>query len=171
MTSFPVLSRCVVSKYFDLKPLGSLTCNTSASMYRLFQKCYSCTYHSHMNIHFAQIHLEVQCHRHRRTRRGSPPAWKFSGQLCFSGQAQVDQKSWMQKGYSVQWKFSGQALFFTQAQSCSKILNGKKYIRYSETFQGKQGNYRICLGYNGTSRGLHKERYCRIDVMSELKCM
>ena len=24
-----------------------------------------------------------------------------------------------------------------QAQSCSKILNGKKYIQYSENFQGK----------------------------------
>jgi len=27
------------------------------------------------------------------------------------------------------------------------------------------------LAYNGTSRGLRKERYCRIDVISELKCM
>ena len=25
--------------------------------------------------------------------------------------------------------------------------------------------------YNGTSRGLHKERYCRIDIISELKCI
>ena len=25
--------------------------------------------------------------------------------------------------------------------------------------------------YNGTSRGLHEERYYRIDVISELKCM
>jgi len=24
------------------------------------------------------------------------------------------------------------------------------------------------FAYNGTSRGLHKERYCRIDVISEL---
>jgi len=28
---------------------------------------------------------------------------------------------------------------------------------------------RICL--SGTSRGLHKERCCRIDVSNELKCM
>jgi len=27
------------------------------------------------------------------------------------------------------------------------------------------------FAYNGTSRGLHKERYCRIDVISEIKCM
>ena len=25
--------------------------------------------------------------------------------------------------------------------------------------------------HNGTSRGLHKERYCRIDIISELKCI
>jgi len=27
------------------------------------------------------------------------------------------------------------------------------------------------FAFNGTSRGLHKERYCRIDIISELKCM
>jgi len=27
------------------------------------------------------------------------------------------------------------------------------------------------FAFNGTSRGLHKERYCRIEVISELKCM
>jgi len=27
------------------------------------------------------------------------------------------------------------------------------------------------FAYNGTSRGLHKERYCRIDITSELKCI
>jgi len=27
------------------------------------------------------------------------------------------------------------------------------------------------FAYNGTSRGLHKERYCRIDVIRELKCI
>jgi len=27
------------------------------------------------------------------------------------------------------------------------------------------------FAYNGTSRGLHKERYCPIDVISELKCV
>jgi len=27
------------------------------------------------------------------------------------------------------------------------------------------------FAYNGTSRGLYTERYCRIEVISELKCM
>ena len=27
------------------------------------------------------------------------------------------------------------------------------------------------FAYNSTSRGLHKERYCRIDIISELKCI
>jgi len=27
------------------------------------------------------------------------------------------------------------------------------------------------FAYNGTSRGLYKERYCRIQAISELKCM
>jgi len=27
------------------------------------------------------------------------------------------------------------------------------------------------FAYNGTSRELHKERYCRIDITSELKCI
>jgi len=27
------------------------------------------------------------------------------------------------------------------------------------------------FAYNGISRGLHKKRYCRFDVISELKCM
>jgi len=27
------------------------------------------------------------------------------------------------------------------------------------------------LAHNATSRGLHKERYCRIDIISELKCI
>jgi len=39
----------------------------------------------------------------------------------------------------------------------------------------KQGNYktdwRMFQAPFGTSSGLHKERYCRIDVISELKCM
>ena len=27
------------------------------------------------------------------------------------------------------------------------------------------------FAHNGASRGLHKERYCRIDIISELKCI
>jgi len=32
---------------------------------------------------------------------------------------------------------SGQPLFFRASASCSKLLNGKKYIQYRENFQGK----------------------------------
>ena len=54
--------------------------------------------------------------------------WKIPGQLWFSGQAQVAQKSWMIKNtYSIQWKIWGQ-LCFQDSASCSKILNDKKYI-------------------------------------------
>jgi len=61
----------------------------------------------------------------------------IQGTLCFSGQAQVAQNSWMLKVYSIEWKISGELCFPGQAQSCSKILNGKKYIQYSEQFQDK----------------------------------
>jgi len=33
--------------------------------------------------------------------------------------------------------FRGKLCFSRRAQSCSKILNGEKYIQYSEIFQGK----------------------------------
>ena len=62
---------------------------------------------------------------------------KISGQLCFLGQAKVAEKSWMIKNiYSVQW-IQGTLCFSGQAQSCSEILKVKKYIQYSENFQGK----------------------------------
>ena len=68
----------------------------------------------------------------------APRARKVPGQTLFSGQAQVAQKSWMIKNtYSIQWKNSRATLFFRASASCSKILNGKRYIRYSENFQGK----------------------------------
>ena len=38
------------------------------------------------------------------------------------------------------------AVFFRASASCSKILNGKKYIQYSEKFQGElffQGNRKL----------------------------
>jgi len=42
--------------------------------------------------------------------------------------------------------------FSGQAQSCSKILNGKTYIQYSEQFQGKlcfQGKRKLLKILNG----------------------
>jgi len=60
---------------------------------------------------------------------------KYSGNLCFSGQAQIDQNSWMWKGDSIQWKISGQ-LFFQDKRKLLKNSECKKYIPYSDIFQG-----------------------------------
>jgi len=61
---------------------------------------------------------------------------KFPGKLCFSGQAQIDQNSWMWKGDSIQLKILGQ-LFF---QGKRKLLKYPEWyeihIQYSEIFQG-----------------------------------
>ena len=64
-------------------------------------------------------------------------AVKYSRATLFSGQVYVTQNSRIIKIYSIQWKISGHPLFFRASASCSKILNGKKYIQYSENFQGK----------------------------------
>jgi len=63
-------------------------------------------------------------------RGGRPPprAWKISGQILFSGQALVAQKSWTPKKYLNTVKNSRATLFFRASASCSKILNNKKYI-------------------------------------------
>jgi len=39
--------------------------------------------------------------------------------------------------------------------------------------QGELNKGRVTteFAYDGTSRGLHKERYCRMDIISELKCI
>ena len=67
-------------------------------------------------------------------RGGRPPprVWKISGQLW---QAQVAQKSWMTKIISIHWKSPGQLCFLGQAQIV-KNPEYKKYIQYSENFQG-----------------------------------
>jgi len=92
----------------------------------------------------------------------STPAWRISGIILLSGQAQVAHNSWMIKNISIQWKISGQLCFSAQAQvaqmlndkkyAFSKWIQGtlffrasascsnpecKKYIQYSEKFQGK----------------------------------
>jgi len=58
------------------------------------------------------------------------------GTLCFSVQAQVVQNSWMWKVYSMHSKISGQPCWQSK-RSSSQILICKKYIQYSEKFQGK----------------------------------
>ena len=62
--------------------------------------------------------------------------WEISGQICFSGQAQVAQKYWMQKYIQSSEKFQGTLCFSGRAQ-VAQILNDKKYIQYSEKFYGK----------------------------------
>jgi len=62
---------------------------------------------------------------------------KIFGQLCFSGQALVAQKSWMiEKACSIQCKISGHPLFF-RASACTllKTPECKKYIPYSKKLQ------------------------------------
>jgi len=45
----------------------------------------------------------------------------------------------MQKVYSIYSEnFQEKLCFLEQAQSCSEILNGRKYIEYSEKFLGKR---------------------------------
>ena len=63
---------------------------------------------------------------------------KIFGQLRFSGQALVAQKSWMIKNAcSIKWKISGHPLFF-RVSACIllKTPECKKYIQYSEKLQG-----------------------------------
>jgi len=62
--------------------------------------------------------------------------WYFNtvrilGQICFSVQAQVAQKYWMQKYIQSSEKFQGTLCFSGEAQ-VAQILNDKKYIQYSE---------------------------------------
>jgi len=61
----------------------------------------------------------------------------FQGKLCF----QVKHKSIkilnIKSTFTTVKIFRATLFFSGQAQSCSKILNGKKYIQYSEKFQEK----------------------------------
>jgi len=69
---------------------------------------------------------------HRLGGGGGLPASQlenFRDNSVFSGQAQVAQKCWMIKNIcSLQW-IQGTLCLSGHAQSCSKILNGKKYIQ------------------------------------------
>ena len=85
-------------------------------------------------------------------------------------------------------KFQGKLCFLVQAQSYSKILNGKKntfasvkvitvkfLVKENTThkeFHPLELTRKVTTKfvYTGTSRGLHKERFCRIGVISELIC-
>ena len=61
--------------------------------------------------------------------------WKIPGHLCFSGQAQVAQKSWMIKIFQYSENFQGNSGF----QGKCKLLKNpecKRYIQYGGKFQG-----------------------------------
>ena len=45
----------------------------------------------------------------------------------------------MIKSISLQWKFSGQLCFFQGKRKLLKNLESKKYIQYSENFEGNSG--------------------------------
>jgi len=66
-----------------------------------------------------------------------PYSEKFQEKLCFSGQAQVAQKSWMIKNTcSIQWKIPGQTLFSGQAQVAQKSLIVKNMFNTVKNFRG-----------------------------------
>ena len=66
----------------------------------------------------------------------------FQGKLCFSGQAQVAQKSWIVKNmFNAVKNFRGNSVF----QGKRKLLKNpeyKKYIHYSENFQSNSVIFR-----------------------------
>ena len=113
--------------------------------------------------------------------------WKISGQLCFSGQAQVAQKSWTIKIYiqyseNIQGKLCVQGKrkllkilddkkyifntvkIFRAIWSCSKILSGKKYFHYSGKFHGNcfsgKGENFFNTVYSG-SKGNYRKVPCQ----------
>ena len=80
---------------------------------------------------------------------------KFYGKLCFSGQGEKISMQYIQpvKAFTVKflvWEST------TRQELHPLELTSKVTTEFA---------------YNGTSRRLYKERYCRIKVISELKCM
>jgi len=57
-----------------------------------------------------------------------------SGDTIFQGKCKLLKNPECKKYISYSEKFHGKLCFSGQEQSCSKILNGKKYIQYSENF-------------------------------------
>ena len=110
--------------------------------------------------------------------------WKISGQLCFSGQAQVAQKSWMIKNiFNTVENFTANSVFQGKVKKFSiryiqpvQAITAKFLVRENTTRKELHpleltSKVTTEFAYNGHCRRLHQERYCRIEVMSELKCM
>jgi len=80
---------------------------------------------------------------------------KFHGKLCFSGQ--------------------GEKISIQLIQSVKAFII--KFLVWENTTRKEVHPLELTskvtteFAYNGTSRGLYKERYCKIEVMSEWKCM
>ena len=64
---------------------------------------------------------------------------KYQGTLCFSGQAHAKCPITPECKKYIQYseKFQGNSVFRASA-GYSKLQNNKKYIQYSENFQGKR---------------------------------
>jgi len=56
---------------------------------------------------------------------------KIFRETLFSGQAQVAQKSWKQKVYSLQWKFSEQLCYFQAKRKLLQNRELRKKFQYS----------------------------------------
>jgi len=80
---------------------------------------------------------------------------KFHGKLCFSGQGEKILVQCIQLVKAITVKF------LVRENTTRKELH-RLEIASKVTTE---------FAYNGTSRGLYKERYCRIEAISELKCM
>ena len=85
--------------------------------------------------------------------------------------------------YSIQWKISRQTLFQGKVKKFSiqyiqpvKAIT-VKFLVWENTTHKEPHSFELTskasteFAYNGTSWGLFAERYYRIEVMSELKCM
>jgi len=69
---------------------------------------------------------------------------KFQGKLCFQGKRKL-LKSWIWEVYSLQWKFSGQLCFFSgQAQVAQKSWTVKKFSIQCNSLGGDPCNLGLC---------------------------
>ena len=66
--------------------------------------------------------------------------WKIQGKLCFSGQAQVGQESWMTKSIFNTWKNFREISVFRASGICSKILKNNKYCSTVKNFRPNSVN-------------------------------
>jgi len=73
--------------------------------------------------------------------------------------------------FNIVENFTANSVFQGKVKKFSKFLVGENTTRKELHPLELTSKVTTECAYNGTSRGLHKERYCRIEVISELKCM